>query len=61
MSENHVGIKPETRDHKGFFMQEGDYTLMGINASGWALICIHEACHYVDPDNLVEEVNVVAA
>jgi hypothetical protein len=48
-----VGIKPETRNHKGFFIQEGSYTLMGIDESGWALICVDDAsCHYVDPDNL---------
>lgn len=48
-----VEIKPETRNHRGFFLQEGSYKLMGIDDSGWALICVDEAtCHYVDPDNL---------
>lgn len=48
-----VEIKPETRNHKGFFIQEGSYTLMGVDDSGWALICLDDVCcHYVDPDNL---------
>lgn len=48
-----VNVKPETRNHKGFFVQDTDYELVGIEQSGWALICIDEAtCHYVDPDNL---------
>jgi hypothetical protein len=49
-----VGIKPETRNHKGFFVQDGDYNLVSIDSSGWALICVDDAvCHYVDPDNLL--------
>jgi hypothetical protein len=48
-----VKVKPETRNHKGFFVQDASYELVGIEQSGWALICIDEAtCHYVDPDNL---------
>jgi len=50
---NDVNVKPETRNHKGFFVEEGDYKLMSIDESGWALICLDDAvCHYVDPDNL---------
>ncbi|MEM7772977.1 MAG: hypothetical protein AAGA75_04185 [Cyanobacteria bacterium P01_E01_bin.6] len=50
---NHVEVKPDTRNHRGFFVQEASYKLMGIDESGWALICIDDAsCHYVDPDNL---------
>lgn len=53
MSDNSVAIKPDTRNHKGFFVQDGDYNLVSIDASGWALICVDDAvCHYVDPDNL---------
>ena len=53
MTNENVEIKPETRNHKGFFIQEAAYKLMGIDDSGWALICIDDAvCHYVDPDNL---------
>lgn len=53
MDKHTVEIKPETRNHKGFFVQETSYKLMGVEESGWALICIDEAtCHYVDPDNL---------
>ena len=49
-----VEVKPETRNHKGFFVQDTDYDLVDIEQSGWALICIDEAvCHYVDPDNLL--------
>lgn len=48
-----VEVKPDTRNHKGFFVQEGPYKLVSIDSSGWALICMDEAtCHYVDPDNL---------
>ncbi len=48
-----VEVKPDTRNHKGFFVQEASYKFMGIDQSGWALICIDDAtCHYVDPDNL---------
>jgi hypothetical protein len=48
-----VSIKPETRNHQGFFLQKGEYQLMGVDKSGWALICVDDAsCHYVDPDNL---------
>lgn len=53
MSVENVSVKPETRNHKGFFIQEADYKLMRIDDSGWALICIDDAvCHYVDPDDL---------
>ena len=53
MDIHNVKFKPETRNHKGFFVQDADYELIGIEQSGWALICIDEAtCHYVDPDNL---------
>jgi hypothetical protein len=48
-----VAVKPETRNHKGFFVQDTSYKLVGIDQSGWALICIDDAvCHYVDPDDL---------
>lgn len=49
-----VFVKPETRNHKGFFVQaDASYKLMGIDQSGWALICLDDACcHYVDPDDL---------
>lgn len=53
--QQHVSVKPDTRNHKGFFVQETDYKFMGLDQSGWALICVDEAtCHYVDPDNLEE-------
>ena len=49
-----VALKPETRNHKGFFVQDADYTFVEIDKSGWALICVDDAvCHYVDPDNLL--------
>lgn len=54
MNRQSVGIRPETRNHKGFFIQNADYTLVEIDKSGWALICVDDAvCHYVDPDNLL--------
>jgi hypothetical protein len=53
MSTNKVVVKPDTRNHRGCFVQDTDYKFMGIDRSGWALICIDDAtCHYVDPDNL---------
>lgn len=53
INNNDVKVKPETRNHKGFFVQQADYKLMSIDESGWALICLDDAvCHYVDPDNL---------
>ena len=55
MSKHTVEVKPETRNHKGFFVENTDYELIGIESSGWALICLDEAvCYYVDPDNLVD-------
>lgn len=53
-----VDVKPDTRNHKGFFIEQGSYKFMGVDQSGWALICVDDVtCHYVDPDNLenVEE------
>ena len=48
-------VLPGTRNHKGSFVQETSYTLIGIDQSGWALICLdHVSCHYVDPDDLRE-------
>jgi hypothetical protein len=48
-----VQVKPGTRNHKGFFVDEAPYTLVNINAAGWAVICIDDAiCHFVDPDDL---------
>lgn len=53
MNTDFVAVKPETRNHKGFFVNEATYKLMGVDQSGWALICMDEAtCHYVDPDDL---------
>ncbi len=48
-----VQVKPGTRNHKGFFIDEAPYTLVNINPAGWAVICIDDAiCHFVDPDDL---------
>lgn len=53
MLANKVVVKADTRNHRGCFVQDTDYKFMGIDRSGWALICVDEAtCHYVDPDNL---------
>ena len=53
LSNGTVFVKSETRNHRGFFVREGSYQLMGIDRSGWALICVDDVtCHYVDPDNL---------
>ena len=54
MNLKNVAIKPNTRNHKGFFVQDADYTFVELDKSGWALICVDDAvCHYVDPDNLL--------
>ncbi|MCA1904148.1 MAG: hypothetical protein CV045_02495 [Cyanobacteria bacterium M5B4] len=53
-----VRVKPETRNHKGFFVLEGTYSLVDIDQNGWALICLDEhVCHYVDPDDLQSQEN----
>lgn len=50
-----VGVQSDTRNHKGYFVQDGAYQLIEIEASGWAFICQDNAtCHYVDPANLRE-------
>jgi hypothetical protein len=53
MHVHRVAVKQETRNHKGFFIEKGSYKFMGLDQSGWALICVDDvSCHYVDPDNL---------
>jgi hypothetical protein len=54
MSINYVGVKPGTRNHRGYFVQHNSgYRLVEIAKSGWAMICLNDAvCHYVDPENL---------
>lgn len=48
-------VKSGTRNHKGYFVQDMAYKLVGIDKSGWALICQdNTTCHYVDPDCLQE-------
>ncbi|MGI0489898.1 hypothetical protein ACN4EK_31160 [Pantanalinema rosaneae CENA516] len=50
---DYIEIKPGTRNHHGYFIQEIPYRLVDIDRSGWALICMNEVvCYYVDPDNL---------
>lgn len=50
---NNIEVKPETRNHRGCFVQETAYKLVSIDPAGWAFICMNDAvCHYVDPDNL---------
>jgi len=57
---DNVFVKPNTRNHKGFFILEAPYKLMEIDASGWALICLDDfVCHYVDPDDLKLPTNPV--
>ena len=49
-----VDMKPAARNHKGFFVQDTDYELVGVERSAWERICMDEAvCHYIDPDNLL--------
>lgn len=55
MSTEHtdVTVKPETRNHKGFFVLEETYRLVDIDQNGWALICLDDhVCHFVDPDDI---------
>jgi hypothetical protein len=48
-------VLPGTRDHKGYFVQDTSYTLVEMDSSGWARICLDSAaCYYVDPANLQE-------
>lgn len=48
-------VTPGTRDHRGFFVQDGTYELVRVESSGWAFICLdNHKCYYVDPDNLLE-------
>ena len=50
-----LGVDVGTRNHKGAFVRHTVYKLMGIEPSGWALICQDDStCHYVDPDSLRE-------
>jgi hypothetical protein len=50
---NNIEVKPDTRNHRGCFVQETAYKLVNIDRAGWAFICMNDAvCHYVDPDNL---------
>ena len=48
-------VTPGTRDHRGFFVQEGVYDLVRVEPSGWAFVCLdNHTCYYVDPENLLE-------
>lgn len=50
---DNIEVKPDTRNHRGCFVQETSYRLVNIDRAGWAFICMNDAiCHYVDPDNL---------
>lgn len=51
----HLRVQPDTRNHRGCFVQEMTYELIEIGKTGWALICDdHDTCHYVDPECLKE-------
>lgn len=55
-----IEVRPDTRNHKGCFVRDTTYKLIGIEQSGWALICQDDAiCHYVDPDSLREMPNLI--
>jgi hypothetical protein len=55
-----IEVELGTRNHKGRFVQDTTYKLIGIDQAGWALIC-HDntTCHYVDPDCLRENLNLL--
>ena len=47
------GVRADTRNHKGYFIENTLYQLIGVEQSGWAYICQdNSTCHYVDPANL---------
>jgi hypothetical protein len=51
----HFVVSPGTRDHRGFFVQDGTYDLVRVEESGWAFICLdNHICYYVDPDRVLE-------
>ena len=48
-------ITPGTRDHRGYFVQDGTYNLVRVEQSGWAFICQdNHTCYFVDPEQLLE-------
>ena len=50
-----IKVESGTRNHKGYFVRDTIYKLIGIDQSGWALICQdNTTCHYVDPACLLE-------
>lgn len=52
-------VTPGTRDHRGFFVQDGTYDLLRVEPSGWAFICLdNHVCYYVDPENMLEVCNL---
>lgn len=54
-----VKVKTGTRNLQGTFVQESSYKLIGIEQSGWALICSDGAsCCFVDPDNLQSKTHI---
>ncbi|GAB4458583.1 MAG: hypothetical protein OHK0037_02580 [Elainellaceae cyanobacterium] len=55
-----IAVEFGTRNHKGCFVQETTYKLMGIDQSGWALICQDDmTCHYVDPEALRKVISLL--
>jgi hypothetical protein len=54
-----VEVEPGTRNHKGSFVRDTTYKLIGIDQAGWAFICQdNTTCHYVDPDCLRGRANL---
>ena len=50
---HNFGVRSDTRNHKGCFVENTIYQLVSIEQSGWAFICKDNAtCHYVDPAKL---------
>ncbi|MBC8122235.1 MAG: hypothetical protein H7Y22_10405 [Gemmatimonadaceae bacterium] len=54
-----VSIRPDTRNHLGFFIAEETYTLVEETETGWAVICVDDSedgfytrCHFVNPADL---------
>lgn len=40
------GVEVGTRNHKGAFVQYTVYKLVGIEQSGWALICQNDSTYH---------------
>ncbi len=53
-----VSVRPETRNHRGCFVNDETFFLVEETSSGWARICVdqggdgYDRCHLVNPEDL---------